>query len=101
MVMSLLNRCSFLAALLVAAVLCHAQYKGDHIPGFFGLQGGSQAPPGLYVGNVVWVYPTDTVKDSHGNNLPVPGSLTSTADFILVQGVANYKILGANLGASI
>jgi hypothetical protein len=32
-----------------------AQYKGDHIPGFLGLEIGSQAPPGLYVGNVVWV----------------------------------------------
>jgi hypothetical protein len=31
------------------------QYKGAHIPGFLGLESGLQAPPGLYVGNVVWI----------------------------------------------
>lgn len=36
-------------------LVSEAQYKGDHIPGFLGLESGSQAPPGLYVGNVVWV----------------------------------------------
>jgi hypothetical protein len=34
-------------------LLSEAQYKGNHIPGFLGLESGSQAPPGLYVGNVV------------------------------------------------
>jgi hypothetical protein len=53
--------------------LCIGQYKGDHIPGFVGLESGSQAPPGFYVGNVVWVYPTSTIKDSSGNNVPFPG----------------------------
>jgi hypothetical protein len=33
--------------------LSEAQYKGDHIPGFVGLESGSQAPPVLYVGNGV------------------------------------------------
>ena len=41
----------------VLTVRCEAQYKGDHIPGFLGLDSGTQAPPGLYVGNVVWIYP--------------------------------------------
>lgn len=89
---------------LIAAVLAvptAAQYKGDDIPGFSGLQSGTQAPPGLYLGNVVWVYPTSTIKDSNGNSITLPGSLTSTAEIILVSLVTNYKIFGANLGGSV
>src|SRR5580704_9768864 len=81
-------------------VVSEAQYKGDHIPGFLGLDSGTQAPPGLYVGNVVWVYPTSTIKDNSGHDIPLPGSLTSTADIILVSVVTNYKLFGANLGGS-
>lgn len=39
----------------VFLLVSESQYKGDHIPGFLGLESGPQAPPGLYVGNVVWV----------------------------------------------
>jgi hypothetical protein len=52
----------FFLSFIFIAVCSQAQYKGDDIPGFLGLQSGTQAPPGLYVGNVVWVYPTDTIK---------------------------------------
>ena len=85
--------------LFLTAVLCRAQYKGDDIPGFLGLQSGTQAPPGLYLGNVVWVYPTDTIKDNNGNTVGQQRTqLTSTADVILVELVTNYKLLGANIG---
>src|SRR5208282_4838131 len=84
-----------------AAVPAEAQYKGDDIPGFLGLQSGSQAPPGLYVGNVVWVYRTSTIKDNSGNAINLPGSLTSTAELILVNVVTPYKVLGANIGGSV
>jgi hypothetical protein len=80
-------------------VLSQAQYKGDHIPGFLGLSSGSQAPPGLYMGNVVWVYPTSTVKEDDGRSIN-RGSLTSTADIILVSVVTDYKVFGANVGGS-
>jgi len=87
--------------LLLSAVLCEAQYKGDHIPGIFGLESGTQAPPGFYLGNIVWVYPTSTVKDNNGNDINAPGSLTSTATLILVSVVTNQKFLGGRLGANI
>src|SRR5271170_1561574 len=91
------------ACLIVAilAVPTAAQYKGDDIPGFSGLQSGTQAPPGLYLGNVVWVYPTSTIKDNNGNSITLPGSLTSTAEIILVSLVTNYKLFGANVGGSV
>jgi hypothetical protein len=85
---------------LLIPVCSHAQYRGDHIPGFIGLEAGTQAPPGLYLANVVWVYPTSTVKDNAGNAVTLPGSLTSTADIILVNVVTNYKLFGANIGVS-
>lgn len=95
-----LRTCSFLA-LLFTALNVRAQYKLDHIPGFLGLESGTQAPPGLYVGNLVYVYPTSTVKDANGNSVHLPGSITATADAILVNVVTNYKVLGANFGGSI
>jgi len=77
-----------------------AQYKGDDIPGFLGLQSGTQAPPGIYVGNMVWVYPTTTIKDNSGHAINLPGSLTSTGEIILLNVVTNYKLFGANVGGS-
>jgi hypothetical protein len=89
----------FVFAVLFITVAIHAQYKGDDIPGFLGLQSGTQAPPGLYVGNVVWVYPTDTIKDNNGNTIGQQrAQLTSAADVILVELVTNYKLLGAEVG---
>src|SRR5258707_3578378 len=76
----------------VLPVLSQAQYKGDHIPGFLGLSSGTRAPPGLYLGNLGWVYPTSTVKDNVGHDITLPGSLTSTAEIILVSMVTNYKL---------
>lgn len=83
------------------ALNCEAQYRGDHIPGFVGLESGTQAPPGLYLGNLVYVYPTSTIKDNKGNSIPLVAPITTTADAPLVTVVTNYKILGANVGGSI
>jgi hypothetical protein len=85
---------------LLAPSRSHAQFKGDDIPGFAGLQSGSQAPPGLYIGSLAWVYPTDTIKDNNGNSVALPGSLTSTAEIILVSVVTPYKLFGGNVGAT-
>jgi len=87
--------------LLLLPLRTYAQYKGDHIPGFIGLQSGTTPPPGVYFDNLVWVYPTDTVKDANGNSVSLPGSLTSTADILLANVVTNYKLFGADVGASI
>src|SRR5262249_1553690 len=96
-----LIRFSFAVVLALAGLNVRAQYKLDHIPGLFGLESGTQAQPGLYVGNLVYVYPTSTIKDNNGNSVHLPGSITATADAVLVNLVTNYKFLGANFGASI
>src|SRR5215469_5565776 len=53
----------FLSGVLLFSITSHAQYKGDDILGFLGLQSGTQVPRGLYVGKVVWVYPTIEVQE--------------------------------------
>jgi hypothetical protein len=88
-----------LLLLSLTPVLGHAQYRGNHITGFVGLQAGTQAPPGLYVGNVVWNFPTSTIKNDNGDKInPGGGTLTSTADVLLVSWVTNLKLAGANVG---
>src|SRR4029077_5745576 len=96
-----LTRWCCLMVFLLIAVATEAQYRGDHIPGFIGLESGSQPPPGLYVGDLVYIYPTDTIKGNNGRDITLPGSLTSTADIILENEVTNYKLLGAKVGGSI
>ena len=87
--------------LILIGSYCEAQYKGDHIAGTVGLESGSQGPPGIYVGNLLWVYPTSTIKDANGNSVNQRGSLTSTLDGIVLSAVTNYKFLGANYGATV
>lgn len=99
--MRCLSLCCCSLVFLLIATSTEAQYKGDHIPGFIGLESGSQAPPGWYVGDLVYVYNTDTIKDNSGRNISLPGSLTSTAEIILVNWVTNYKLFGATFGASV
>ena len=48
---------------------------------------------------MVWVYPTDTIKDDNEDTVNQQrGQPTSTALRILVELVTNFKLLGANLG---
>jgi hypothetical protein len=98
--MRILSLGCLLLVVVLAPLRTQAQYKGDDIPGFLGLENGTQPPPGLYLGSLAWVYPTSTIKDNIGNSVTLPGSLTSTAEIILVNVVTNYKLLGGNIGAS-
>jgi hypothetical protein len=68
----LMSRAALFGAILCVlgcAVTSSAQYKGDHIPGFLGLESGTQAPPGIYAGDLLWIYPTSTIKDNNGNKV--------------------------------
>src|SRR5271170_802490 len=91
----------FLLIVLSVTLTSGAQYKADHIPGFVGLNSGTQPPPGLYVGDTGWVYPTSTVKDNNGNNIANGLSLTSSMDIIGLSVVSNYKVFGASYGATV
>jgi hypothetical protein len=87
--------------LALAVAPASAQYKGDRVAGNIGLEAGSQAPPGIYAGYLLWVYPTDTFLDRNGDEIsPDSGGLTSTMHNAVVSWVTPYKFAGANIGGA-
>lgn len=78
-----------------------AQQSGHNVPGDAGLQSGSQAPPGVYVGNVYYTYPTSKLADDGGEKVNRDGSIRITMDTLFVNWVTNRKFLGANIGGQV
>ena len=93
--------------LLAAALLfwgsreASAQLKGHYIPGFTGLDNGTQPPPGLSLALPMYVYPTDTIKDDNGDSLAAHPNITGSFFGLGLLAVTNAKILGANYGVQI
>src|SRR5262245_43452652 len=77
-----------------------AQLKGHYIPGFTGLQSGSQAPPGISAILPVYFYTTDDLRNNIGNSIPAQPRINVLFLGGGVAWVTNVKILGANLGGS-
>ncbi len=50
-----------------------AQDLGHKVPGTLGLSAGMQAEPGLYLADQPALYSADTLRDSGGNVVPIPG----------------------------
>ena len=92
------------AALLLVALAtpAMAQYKADRIPGSVGLEVGSQAPPGIYLGYLGWFYPTDTLRDANGDRVGSgENSLTVSLHSLAVSWVTPVKVVGANVGGTV
>ena len=91
------------------AVPAQAQLNGSHTLGDFGVQSGSQPPPGFYAALFYLRYDTDTIKDADGNTVRLspssPGSLAVSAAAPLAWYVSKAKLLGRELrrdgGASV
>ena len=75
-----------------------AQMKGSDVPGFVGLQAGTQAPPGIYVGDLAYFYTTDNIKLDNGDSLPKAPRVNAFIEGIALGRTTNYKFLGANIG---
>jgi len=102
----MLNRRVVLTLALAAGLVgsgreARAQLKGHYIPGFTGLQNGSQAPPGINVFLPTYFYTTDTLKDSEGNTLGANPRVNASFFGPGVAWVTNAKILGANWGGQL
>ncbi len=72
-------RLIFFSTLLLALLLPvagHAQLNGHNTRGDFGLQSGTQAPPGFYVVPLIYDYRADTLRDRNGDS-PAPASKTA------------------------
>jgi hypothetical protein len=92
---------SLLSAALARPHPAEAQLKGHYVPGFSGLQNGSQGPPAITIVLPIYFYTTDTLKDDNGNTLGEHPRITSTFLGPGVVWVTNVKILGANYGGQI
>jgi len=94
-------------ALLFAFLLplsSHAQLSGHNTRGDYGLQSGTQAPPGLYVIPMYYDYTADILRDGDGNAfspLGGGGSVDANALIAGVLWVSEKKFLGGNYGFSV
>jgi hypothetical protein len=77
----------------------HAQLSGHNTKGDFGLQAGTQAPPGFYIVPMYYDYTADTLRDKDGDSLaPLGGggSIDARAGIVGLMWVTEKKILGGN-----
>ena len=87
--------------ILMQSSVVLASFSGHNTKGDFGLQSGSQPPPGFYaIAPMYYRYEADTLRDSSGNAIsPDPegrGSLTANAYIFGLIWVSEYKIFGGN-----
>ncbi|HEU0125345.1 MAG TPA: transporter, partial [Flavobacterium sp.] len=79
----------------------NAQLKGGHILGAMGLQSGTQAPENtLSVYVPVYIYTANCLRNRDGDSIGNP-DLTMFITGAGASYVSDFKILGANYGASI
>ena len=81
-------------ALLALCAQAGAQERGQYLPGFRGLNGSAQPPPGFTYANYFIWYPTDTFKDRDGSELPFDGDLDLIADLNIFAYTPKAKVLG-------
>jgi hypothetical protein len=89
------------ASLMIVASLvsdASAQLKGHYIPGFTGLDNGTQPPPSITLAVPFYFYPTDTIKDGDGQTLGVNPQIKVAFTGLSAIVVTNAKLLGANYG---
>jgi hypothetical protein len=87
--------------LTLLSIPTSAQLKGSDVPGFVGLEAGTQAPPGIYIGDLAYFYTTDTIKTDNGTPLPKSPRVNAFIDGIALSWTTNFKILGANVGGQV
>lgn len=100
---------TYSGTLLIAAagLLClfageaRAQQSGHNILGDVGLHSGTQAPPGIYVGNLYYTYPTSKLAGDDGDKVNRDGRVRTTIDAVFVNWVTTRKFLGANIGGQV
>ncbi len=84
---------------LLVPLTGHAQLSGLNTKGDFGLQAGTQAPPGFYVIPLFYDYEADILRDRNGDKLsPIAGGGTVDARAAVLGLLCVYdkKILGGN-----
>ena len=89
--------------LLTATPSAYGQFTGENIRGDYGVNSGSQGPPGIYAIIPYYQQNSDRIKDASGN-LVLPETFQGfDLRFVIptVYGVTSKKILGGNYGFTI
>ena len=100
------QRASWSAAVIVAALALtpagqlDAQLRGHYIPGFTGLQNGTQPPRGYVLLMPVYFYPADDIRGDDGESLGLDASIDMTFIGLGVAWSTKHRFLGATLGGS-
>lgn len=92
----------FTMMLLLVCFFSQAQLKGGHILGAMGLQSGTQTPENtlsVYVPG--YFYTASSLKNADGDKAIVNPDLTMSVTGAGASYVSDFKILGANYGATI
>lgn len=87
---------------LLVCFYCNAQLKGGHILGAMGLQSGTQTPENtlsVYVPG--YFYTASSLRNANGDKAIANPDIDMTITGAGASYVSNFKILGANYGASI
>ncbi len=91
-------------ALLIAVLLtapAFPQVRGSYSPGSVLTGGGTVPDPGFSYDNQFWYITSNRLKGSHGNTLPIQGSVTFLFDNNSVVYVPKLKLLHGNLEFSL
>ncbi len=81
-----------------------AQLAGHNTRGDYGMQSGTQAPPGLYAVSMLYDYSADTLRDKYGDSLSANsdgGSIDAGAAVFGLLWTAEETFLGGNFGLAI
>lgn len=92
----------YIVVLLLVCFFSHAQLKGGHILGSMGLQSGTQTPENtlsVYVPG--YFYTASSLRNADGDKSIANPDLTMSITGAGASYVSDFKILGANYGASI
>ena len=91
---------TFFFAITFYASSVFAGFAGHNTKGDFGLQAGSQPPPGFYAVPMYYRYDGDSIKDRDGDSVQIDpegrGSLDANAYVLGLIWVSDLKILGGN-----
>ncbi|MBF4464686.1 transporter [Flavobacterium sp. LC2016-12] len=91
----------FTLLLLFVSFIGQSQLKGGHILGAMGLQSGTQTPANtLSVYIPGYFYSASSLKDANGDKSVANPDLTMTITGAGISWVSDFKILGANYGAT-
>jgi hypothetical protein len=89
-----------LALSMLMIIKSHAQLKGDHLLGDFGLNAGTQAPPTIIVAVPFYWYTASEFAKGNGDKIDAP-KLNVFFTGVGASVVTNLKILHANYGFSV